>query len=388
MSENYDYIIAGGGMAGLSLAFYLSQSHLRGKKTLVIDRENKTANDRTWCFWEKENSAFDETVFRRWQGVFFHGAANFSAFLNLGEYQYKMIRAADFYRFVREKLAENDNINFLQTDISRVENGSAATGKGIFAAREIVFDSVTPNDYDNENYQNLRQHFLGWTIETDAEIFDAAKPTLFDFRVEQKNECRFVYILPHSANKALVEFTVFSDNLPPRSEYEFYLEKYVSEVLSAKNFRVTETEFGVIPMSDAPHALFPEPKTVRIGTSGGFVKPSTGYTFRRTQNFLQNLVAALEQKPFERVTKTDIFGGNTKNRWKLLLDRVLLDVLRNKRHPAKDVFTTLFARNDASAVLKFLDEDSTLAEDLKIMQTVPLKPFTNAVLAQILKGNL
>ncbi len=90
-SSHYDYIIAGGGMAGLSLAYYLNQSRLRTKKILVIDREQKNKNDRTWCFWEKGESAFESIVHRHWQKVWFHGT-NFSEWLNISPYQYKMIR--------------------------------------------------------------------------------------------------------------------------------------------------------------------------------------------------------------------------------------------------------------------------------------------------------
>ena len=66
-------------------------------------------------------------------------------------------------------------------------------------------------------------------------------------------------------------------------------------MLKIENYNITETEAGVIPMSDEPHEMFPAPKTIRIGTSGGFVKPSTGYSFYRTQKRLKNLVAALEK---------------------------------------------------------------------------------------------
>ena len=86
MAENtFDYIIAGGGMAGLSLAFYLNKSaKLRTKKVLIIDRNAKNKNDHTWCFWEKESGAFEEIIFRKWKSVRFHGTRDFSASLDLG----------------------------------------------------------------------------------------------------------------------------------------------------------------------------------------------------------------------------------------------------------------------------------------------------------------
>jgi lycopene beta-cyclase len=381
VTENsFDYIIAGGGMAGLSLAFYMNESVLRGRKILVIDRDAKTANDHTWCFWEKSKGAFEEIVFRKWKSVWFHGTQGFSGRLDLGEYKYKMIRAEDFYKFVFEKLKTNPNFTRLQADILKIEDGIVKTDKGEFAAKEFVFDSSTRKTYDNPKYQNLWQHFKGWLIETEKPFFEPDESTLFDFRVEQAGDCRFAYILPFTKNQALIEFTVFSDNVLPDDEYDFYLEKYIAEILQIEKYKILETEKGVIPMSDEPHDEQPAPKIIRIGTAGGCVKPSTGYSFERTQRRLKNLVESLE--------KNSIKIQNPKSKiqnWKSYLDSVLLNVLLTKKHAADDVFTQLFSKNKPSQVLKFLDEDTSFAEDLLIMQSVPLAPFTKAATATLLK---
>ena len=370
--KSFDYIIAGGGLGGLSLAFYLNESGLREKKILIIDRDAKSENDHTWCFWEQEISAFEEIIFRKWNAVWFHGTHNFSEKLELGEYVYKMIRAADFYEFIFSKINQNPNFTFLQADISAIENETVKTDQGEFTATEFVFDSFTRKTYDNPKYRNLWQHFRGWLIETDENIFDETAATLFDFRVEQKNECRFAYILPFSPNKAMIEFTIFSDNILEQSEYDFYLKKYISEVLKIKNYQIKETESGVIPMSDEPHDEFPAPKIIRIGTAGGYVKPSTGYSFWRTQTRLKNLVESLENNQKSQI----------KNRkWKAYLDNILLDVLLKKTHAADDVFSALFSRNETSQVLKFLDEATSLSEDLAIMKSVPLAPFVKSAVA-------
>ena len=379
MTQNlFDYIIAGGGMAGLSLAFYLNESSLRDKKILIIDREIKNLNDHTWCFWEKEKSAFEEIIFQKWNNVWFHGTNNFSEFLNLGKYNYKMIRAIDFYEFILSQIKQNPNFTFLRADIEKVENGTVKTDKGEFLANEFVFDSFTRKDYDNPNYQNLWQHFKGWVIKTDSEIFNPNEPTLFDFRVEQNNECRFAYVLPLSETTALIEFTIFSDNLLAQSEYETNLQNYITKVLQIKDFEIIATEYGVIPMSDEPHSQNPFPKVIRIGTAGGYVKSSTGYSFERTQRRLQKLVKLIETDSIQN-PKSKIQNP----KWKGLLDSILLNVLRTKKHSIADVFTYFFAKNSTSQVLKFLDEDTNLREDLRIMQTVPLKPFVRATLETI-----
>jgi lycopene beta-cyclase len=71
--KKYDFIIAGAGMAGLSLAYHLSQSPLRNRSVLILDKETKTRNDRTWCCWEKGDGPFESILFRKWSRVEFHG---------------------------------------------------------------------------------------------------------------------------------------------------------------------------------------------------------------------------------------------------------------------------------------------------------------------------
>lgn len=384
--DTYQYIIAGGGMAGLSLAFYLNNSALRDKKILIIDREEKNVNDHTWCFWETGVSPFEEIIFKKWKGVWFHGTENFSQFLDLQDYTYKMIRGIDFYEYILSILKKNANITFLQANIEGIEidtkNDSNSpivkTDAGNFVASEMVFDSSFRSKYNNPKHHNMLQHFKGWVIDTDKPIFKVNEPTLFDFRIEQKKELRFVYVLPYSETKALIEFTIFSDNLITDEEYEFYLKKYIEETIKIGNYQIkadeyqiSETEFGVIPMSDEKHEVSPMPKVIRIGTSGGYVKASTGYTFQRSQRFLQNLVKTLEENKINS-------NGMKINRWKSILDTILLNVMLEKRAPQDEIFTHLFKNNKASLILKFLDEDTSIFEDLLVVNSVQKMPFIKA----------
>ncbi len=68
----YDYIIAGAGCAGLSLAMHMIHSgKFRDKKILIVDQSTKTLNDRTWCFWQKEPGLFESIVYKEWRHLFF-----------------------------------------------------------------------------------------------------------------------------------------------------------------------------------------------------------------------------------------------------------------------------------------------------------------------------
>lgn len=376
--NTYNYIIAGGGMAGLSLVYYLNQNpYFKDKTILIIDRDEKNVNDHTWCFWETGLSPYEEIIFKQWKGVWFHGTDNFSQFLDLQDYSYKMIRSIDFYEHIFSSIKQNKNISFLQADILEITE-TVKTEKGDFYASEFVFDSCFRSNYNNPKHHNMLQHFKGWVIETTESVFNVNEPILFDFRTDQKNELRFVYVLPYSERKALIEFTIFSDNLITDAEYEFYLKKYIEETLKVgayeikpEEYHISETEFGIIPMSDEIHEVSPMPKVIRIGTSGGYVKASTGYTFQRSQRFLQNLVKSLE-------ANVKISNGMKPNPWKGFLDTVLLNVMLKNRTPQDRVFTGFFRHNKASKVLKFLDEDTSFFEDIMFVNTVPKPPFIRA----------
>ena len=369
-TQEFDYIIAGAGMAGLSLAYRISRSSLRDCSVLIIDRDEKTSNDHTWCFWEKEESLFEEIVACSWDKLLFRGV-DYEEEFEISPYSYKMIRSSDYYAFCKRELEANSNVEFLNAEVLSIGDGVVETSNGEF--RGFVFDSISRPEYANPRDKNLVQPFLGKFIKTKDFRFDKDVFTMFDFGVEQADDCRFVYVLPMSESEALVEYTLFSNAVPEAGFLEQELNSYL-----ARNFggyEVLESEKGVIPMSDANHVQRPYRNVVRIGQAGGYVKPSTGYSFQRTQRRLERIVSRLEES---YSTKTSFRVPESHSPWKELLDTVLLDVLENNRHPAAGVFTDLFRSNGARTMLRFLDEDTSLTEDLRVMTTVPLLPFSVA----------
>lgn len=371
--KKYDYIIAGGGMAGLSLAYYLTGSKLRDKSILIVDKAIKNQNDRTWCFWERGAGPFEPILFRKWNTVDFYGTT-LSGPLNIGDYQYKMLRGIDFYDHIRGHLAKFPNIEFRVGTINRMKD--TADGGFLIVDDEpmianFIFDSTHNLNLRDKTNHNLLQHFKGWVITTQKPCFDVARPRMMDFRVAQEGDCRFLYVLPFDQKTAMVEYTIFNDHLLTPEQYERSLRTYIDQYLDTGGYQISETEFGVIPMSDVQTAENPSEHIVRIGTSGGYTKPSTGYTFQRTQQYLRelvNMLAATGQPERRKSWFMTSFKG--------LLDSILLNVLQHKRHPADDIFTRLYERNPPARIFRFLDEDTSLWEDLRIMSTVPLGAFT------------
>ena len=296
-----NFIICGGGMSGLSLAFYLNRSEkLRNKRILIIEPEQKNKNDRTWAFWQQEENAFENILFKKWNKVAFTSQEGEKMTLDLGKYHYKLLRGIDFYEFVLNDLKQNPNIEWLQDSVLKIEDeqdfAKVITQSGKEFIADFVFDSTFKPDLTNTKNHNLLQHFKGWVIETKEPVFDVELPDMMNFSVEQKNdECRFIYVLPHTPTRALIEYTLFSEALLPEKEYDAELENYIKKQLNITDYQMLETEFGVIPMSDVAIQEFPSLHLIRIGTAGGYTNPATGYTFSNTQKKLKELVAWVEK---------------------------------------------------------------------------------------------
>ncbi len=371
----YDIILAGGGGAGLSLAYHLLNSEMKDRSILVIDQERKENNDRTWCFWETEPGPFESIVHQHWQRMYFHGPG-FSQLMDLQPYTYKMVRGQDFYRFVYQTLQLHANVTVVQEQINELRE--QADGVAVITGQQTyfgkwVFSSLRNSDEASrvKDKQYLLQHFKGWEIRTKQSFFNPQQATLMDFRIEQHGDCRFMYVLPTDDQTALVEYTIFSDELLEPETYTRELKRYMPEFLglNESDYEVLHEEFGVIPMTDMKYPRRQGKRIIRIGTAGGATKASTGYTFQRIQRDSAELVQQLVT-----TGRPQRLPLNGRRRFHLF-DSVLLNVMGRGLYPARESFADLFRKNPPARVLRFLDEDTHLGEDLAIMNSVPKLPF-------------
>ncbi|RFS17988.1 lycopene cyclase family protein [Emticicia sp. C21] len=381
--KHYDYIICGGGMAGLSLAYYLKKSRLNEKSILIIEPKEKNTNDRTWAFWEKTPNPFEDILFRKWDAVQLIDVEGNSQNLDMGGYQYKLLRGIDFYNFVINELKKYQGVEWLKDLTERInedkEGAIVEMQSGLKFKGRYVFDSTYQLNLTLKHNHNLLQHFKGYVIHTEKPCFNPSLPVMMNFNIEQKGDCRFIYILPLDEHTALIEYTLFSETLLPKEEYDTELKKYIAEQLQLTNYKTIEKEFGIIPMSDVATQEFPSEHVIRIGTSGGYTNAATGYTFQNTQRKLKSLVDSLEKTGSPK-TKENWFNGRFR-----FYASVLLNVLEQKRHTAADIFATLYRKNPPARVFAFLDGDTNIWEELKLMNTVPKTKFLAAVGAVIIR---
>ncbi|SHE44168.1 lycopene beta-cyclase [Arenibacter palladensis] len=376
----YDYIIIGAGASGLLLADALGKdSFFSEKSILLLDKDLNKPNDRTWCFWEKEEGEFDAILHKTWNHILV-ADDTYSKRMSIDPYTYKMIRAVDFYKAYRTKINWHANITFMEGNVAHIEERDdqviVDTDSHSFIGKK-VFNSIFNYKplLQQKKYPVLQQHFIGWFIKSDKPVFDSQQATFMDFSIPQKGNTRFMYVLPFSETEALVEYTLFSKNLLPAHEYEEAIKDYLKDDLNCQQYEILEREKGNIPMSCYDFNIHNSKNLMHIGVAGGWAKPSSGYTFMRTHQKTGALIPFLKKdKPLNTFFKKDRF-------W--FYDLLLLDILHRNNNKGRLIFGRLFKQRKAQNIFKFLDEKTSLWEDLKIIAACPKKEFIQAFVRRI-----
>jgi lycopene beta-cyclase len=398
LQPRYDLVFLGGGCATLSLLTRLIESGACiDKRFLIIDPSDKKSNDRTWCFWEKGSGYFEKLVHHEWGELDFK-QPRFSDSLDMDGYRYKMIRGIDFYEYCLQVLQASGQVDFLQDEITdwsiektdsqgEILNSSGEilriTGKKkekISVKANLIFNSI-PLDLGKKQpgVVNLLQHFKGVIVESDQFNFDPHRATLMDFRVSQTEGTTFIYVLPLSKNKALVEYTLFTADLLSTEQYNQGIADYITTYLGVSDYKIVEEEFGIIPMTSQQFPWYAN-GAFNIGTAGGQTKGSSGYTFQFIQKRSAQLAALLQNSSDWSKLKSTLIQLQGDAKRFHFYDRVLLNVLAANYYPGDQVFATLFEKNPAHRVFQFLDNETNLLQELQIISTLPTWPFLKAAL--------
>ena len=367
----HDYLIAGGGISGLSLAAHLARA-LPGARVLVVERDPHDLDGRNLSYWSRAPTLFDSAARAEWA---FLDVRTRSLDLRcaLGEYRYRSLRGADFVARARTLLAAT-SVSLIEGEVVHVTDGDRQVGlewDGGAAVGRWLFDGRRLPD-DSRRYAGsalVRQRFLGWEIETAEDRFDPAAATFLDFRVDQRDAVAFFYVLPFTARHALVEL-VMLDGRPS----EELLREHLAHAYGVTEFNLLAVESGASPLTDRRHPRRLGRRIMAIGVHGGRLKASTGYAFARIQRDSQSIARSLMRHghPFAVPRERRRF------RW---LDSLLLRVMQSRPEAVAPAFEAMFRRNPLPDILRFLDEDASWCETLRIALRLPPGAFV-AELAQ------
>jgi lycopene beta-cyclase len=357
----YEYVIVGAGAAGLSLALHLVDSSLSTGSVLLIDKGLAHSGDHAWGFWTDQPTRYDPIVRRVWHRMRF--ATRWSeCLLEARNYRYALLDGRDLRGYADTRLRGRHGVEFVVGSVERIvdyrDMATVILADGRTYAGRWVFDSRR-----NLNAA-LWQSFLGWEVEVSGAGLETDTPTLMDFRTPQHQSAEFVYMLPLDEHRALVEHVACGIRRPHRSEQEAELARYLEQVVRATRFRVLRRERGVTPLVLGPFRRKVGARAMTIGVPGGRVKPSTGYAFTRISRDSAAIVSSLEQAGHP-------FGVPRDSRRHRQYDAALLRLLRSQPSQVEGVFARLFERNPLDRILRFLDEATSLHEEVLLARTLP-----------------
>lgn len=303
---SFDVILVGGGLQNSLIAAALR--HLRPHwKILLVEKNPRLGADQTWSFPLADLPAaarpfVDPLITYQWPRY----EVRFPEFTRTLEQPYATIVPESLHQGLAPLFAagplHRESGCELWTDRPVAEVGAnhirLPDGRKIDAA--VVLDgrgttgphgsvdsrgNIGPGGSVDEKSANPDptgyQKFFGLEIQTDAGALapSFAHPILMDATISQRDGYRFVYVLPFTADRALVEETYFSNtpdlDLPP-------LRQSVSQYLDSQGisrYQVLREEVGVLRMPWGRRWVDGAERTRMVGTRGEWFHPATGYSF-------------------------------------------------------------------------------------------------------------
>jgi len=377
-NDYFDYILIGAGAsATLLLRSMESRGLLANKKIALIDADDKSANDKTYCFW----TSMDDTITKDCQHLFTQTWSKISVNRQepetLDNSRYVHISSIALYDECR-RIVEKYKLSRVFSSVSslhKTEKGvEVKTEKGVFHA-DMVFDSRPPIfAFPAKNEAILWQTFIGYIISPSEPYRQADCVDLMDFDIPQHGFTQFMYVLPLPNNRILVEVTRFGAEPITSNQAEPILDEYIHRRFGT--YTVLETEKGTIPMSTSKIVHENLAGVIPIGGRSGAIKPSTGYAFKKmflgAEHIAERILAGKKISTLQLEPKRFQF-----------YDRLLLLILLHHPTLGKPIFSVLFKKNHVFSVFRFLEGKTNIYQDIRILLTLPFRPFLRVLRTEL-----
>ena len=354
---NKEINIIGDGCAALSLA-RLIRNLPDYNLNLFVGAKNKINKDHFWGFWKvkinKEAYNNANHVWSKWS----INTYNSKHILTSVKHPYCVIKRQKWLDVCRNQL-ESKKLTVFENDVFEKNNKLFFDNKKIKG--NLIFDSRPPKLSSNV----LLQHFEGFVVTSKKDVFDEKLAILMDFRCDQSRGMHFIYLLPFSKRKALVESTMFSKTVENKEFYSTEIAKYLKKYFNLVEFTKSDHEKGIIPM----HYISCASKEIlNIGTRGGAVRPSSGYAFTFIQKQAFQIISQLKKN--RKKINTQIH-----NNIDLFLDKIFINVLNDYPFLAPKIFSNLARILNGDEMAKFMSGNASLLTTCKIIISMPKIPF-------------
>jgi lycopene beta-cyclase len=269
-------------------------------------------------------------------------------------------------------LRTNTSVETINSDHVVLANGTILTADCVIDARGFE---------TNKSFVLGHQKFVGLEIETEAP-HGLINPIIMDASVDQRDGYRFIYVLPFSSTRLLIEDTRYSDG----DDLDLQaLTKDIAAYAEAQNWsisRVVGQEHGILPIAlaqDFAGFWKQRPSDIpQIGMRAGLFHPTTGYSLPEAVK-VANLVADLW--PTGSAVLADRICKHAWTRWRQqgfyrFLNRMLFRAaIPNKRHLVLQRFYTL----PQPLIERFYASRTPLLDKLRILIGKPPVPVLRAL---------
>ncbi len=376
MTDYYDYAIVGKGLAGTQLALSMSEDPFFYQKRILIIESIAQLPEKTFCFWsEYINPELNSITNTSWEKTLISHQDE-KVYIDLHPYTYHKINSADFCTYAESKMQTKQHIFFLYDEVIHTEEsaqGVEIRTKNKLLKAKHVFDSRLPVSMSRLKKESIfvNQSFLGFFVEMEGNVFDTDCFTMMDFDCADNSTTSFMYMLPETTSKALFEVTFFCKDKFSTRDCEHFIKSYIKRHYPNKKYKIRAKEVGEIPMCSYNFRKHNSNRITYIGTAGGWVKASTGYSFRFAQKNVDKILQQIKnnEKPIGLVPKSKY----------TFYDKLLLKILFYENHLGATIFGSMFQNVKPELIFKFLDEDTSFYEDLKVIIRMPYIPFIKAL---------
>jgi len=374
MNQHFDLVIIGGGCAGLSLAYQLSQLGDNCPRTLIIEERVNYTNDRTWCFWDLEDPIHKDLAPYAWKKFTIknhHVAHEYSC----QETPYLMLPSDVFYKNVLSVINSNNKIQFLAGEkivdqVIKKDTWQIPASSFMATATNVV--DTRPIKTMTKKDSLMWQSFVGYEVELDSPLFNEDQLVLMDFDSSFKEGLAFIYCLPTSKTTALIEYTVFSEELFVAEQLNTKLLEKIGEYTQNTIYKILRKEAAILPMGNQEIEQKEDPTYLFAGLFAGAARPSSGYAFQRIQTWAKECALELKDNHQLKKFKKDSFI----QKW---MDLLFITVIKKNPTIGAKVFEELFKNCEAKTVAKFMSDRSSLLDKLKIVTSLPALPFLLAI---------
>jgi len=301
MSRNYDdrigeavpskVILVGGGLHNGLLALALLAKP-DPPTVVVIEKEDKFGGNHTWCFHEGDTPLekwVRPLVSHTWDGYDVH----FPGFSRQMGGAYHHISANRFHEVLAGAIdAHAKASRMMNTEVVCVKDNQVHLSDDRVISGDIVIDARGPSQHSIRPRETGYQKFVGMEVELTTSC-GLHRPCLMDARVPQTDGFRFLYVLPLSPTRVLIEDTYFSDG--PCLDEEA-LQQEITAYASRQGWvfkSVARTECGVLPLPwSKPVVAKDHDSCIVGGYGGGMFHPITGYSIQVAMRFAAHMTQA------------------------------------------------------------------------------------------------